>query len=104
MQHSVTRVRAQAYRCGDKPVTPAMVQRTLAPALHALEPTLTRHGSNVAALAEVLHIRQADGRALLRGPLPPGRTEELPNQLLATGLPLHDRATAAGNQSAAGAA
>jgi type II secretory pathway predicted ATPase ExeA len=104
IQHYVTRVLEQAYRFGEKPVTPAIVHMTLAPDLHDLEPTLTRHGYNVAALAEVLNIRQADVRAFLRGQLPPGQTEELHNQLLATGLPLHDRATAPGNQSAAGSA
>jgi len=102
IQHYVTRVLEQAYRFGEKPVTPAIVQMTLAPDLHDLEPTLTRHGYNVAALAEVLNLRQADVRAFLRGQLPPGRTEELHNQLLATGLPLHDRATAARNPAAIG--
>ena len=47
---------------------------------------------------------QADVRAFLRGQLPPGQTEELHNQLLATGIPLHDRAAAAGHQSVAGEA
>jgi hypothetical protein len=65
---------------------------------------LTRYGYNVTALAEVLNIRQADVRAFLRGQLPPGRTEELHNQLLATGIPLHDHAPAAGQQLAAGEA
>ena len=102
IQHYVTRVLEQAYRFGEKPVTPAIVHMTLAPDLHDLEPTLTRHGYNMAALAEVLNIRQAEVRAFLHGQLPPGQTEELHNQLLATGIPLHDRAATAGHQSAAG--
>src|SRR5215467_7322040 len=102
IQHYVTRVLEQAYRLGEKPVTPAIVHMTLAPDLHDLEPTLTRYGYNVTALAELLNIRQADVRAFLRGQLPPGRTEELHNQLLATGIPLHDRTSDAGQQAVAG--
>ena len=104
LKQYVTRVLEQAYRFGEKPVTPAIVHMTLAPDLHDLEPTLTRYGYNVTALSELLNLRQADVRAFLRGQLPPGRTEELHNQLLATGIPLHDHATAAGHQSAAGEA
>ena len=85
-------------------MTPAIVHMTLAPDLHGLEPTLTRYGYNVTALSELLNLRQADVRAFLRSQLPPGRTEELHNQLLATGIPLHDHAPAAGHQAAAGEA
>jgi type II secretory pathway predicted ATPase ExeA len=101
IQHYLTRVLEQAYRFGEKPVTPAIVQMALAPDLRDLEPTLTRYGCNVKALAELLNLRQADVRAFLHGQLPPGRTEELHHQLLAAGLPLSDRSTAARNQSVA---
>jgi hypothetical protein len=101
IQHYLTRVLEQAYRFGEKPVTPAIVQMTLAPDLHDLEPTLTRYGYNVKALAELLNIRQTDVRAFLHGQLPPGRTEELHHQLLAAGLLLSDRSMAAGKQSVA---
>jgi hypothetical protein len=90
IQHYLTRVLEQAYRLGEKPVTPAIVHTTLAPDLHALEPTLTRYGYNVKVLSELLNIRQAEVRALLHGQLPPGRTEELHHQLLAAGIPLSD--------------
>jgi type II secretory pathway predicted ATPase ExeA len=100
--HYLTRVLEQAYRFGEKPVPPAIVHMTRAPDLHDLEPTLTRHGYNVTVLSELLNMRQADVRAFPRGQLPPGRTEELHNQLLATGIPLHDRTSAAGQQAAAG--
>jgi hypothetical protein len=43
------------------------------------------------ALAELLNIREAEVRAFLHGQLPPGRTEELHQQLLAVGLPLSER-------------
>lgn len=91
IQHYLTRVLEQAYRFGEKPVTPAIVHTTLAPDLHDLEPTLTRYGYNVKALSELLNIRQAEVRAFLHGQLPPGRTEELHNQLLAAGIPLSDQ-------------
>jgi len=72
IQHYLTRVLEQAYRFGEKPVTPAIVHATLAPDMHALEPTLTRYGYNVTALSELLNIRPAEVRAFLHGQLPPG--------------------------------
>jgi type II secretory pathway predicted ATPase ExeA len=90
IEHYLTRVLEQAYRLGEKPVTAALVQMTLAPDLHAVEPTLTRYGYNVNAVAELLNIRQAEVRAFLQGQLPPGRMEELHRQLLAAGIPLSD--------------
>ena len=83
IQHYLTRVLEQAYRFGEKPVTPTIVHTTLAPDMHELEPTLTRYGYNVKALSELLHIRQAEVRAFLHGQLPPGRTEELHNSAMA---------------------
>ena len=88
MQHYLPRMLEQAYRFGEKPVTTTVVNTTLAPDMHALEPTLTRHGYNVKALSELLHIRQPEVRSFLYGQLTPGRTEELHNQLLAAGIPL----------------
>jgi hypothetical protein len=90
IQHYLPRMLEQAYRFGEKPVTTTVVNTTLAPDMHALEPTLTRHGYNVKALSELLHIRQPEVRSFLRGQLSSGRTEELHNQLLAAGIPLND--------------
>ena len=95
IEHYLTRVLEQAYRLGETPVTPVMVRMTLAPDLHGLEPTLTRYGYNVTAVAELLNIRQAEVRAFLHGQLPPGRTEELHTQLLAAGVPLSDHLSSA---------
>jgi hypothetical protein len=75
IEHDLTRILEQAYRLGEKPVTPAIVEQTLTPDMHALEPTLTRNGYHVKPLAELLNIRQAEVRAFLHGQLPPGRTE-----------------------------
>jgi len=90
IQHYLPRMFEQAYRLGEKTVTATVVNTTLAPDMHALEPTLTRHGYNVKALSELLNIRQPEVRSFLHGQLPPGRTEELHNQLLAAGIPLND--------------
>ena len=100
IQHYLTRVLEHAYRMGEKPVTPALVHTTLAPDLQALEPILTRYGYNVAALAELLNIRQAEVRAFLHGQLPPGRTAELHNHLLAAGIPLGDHLSSAHSELA----
>ena len=97
----VRRYLDQAYRLGEKPVTPAIV-KTRAPDMHDLEPTLTRYGYNVKALSELLGIRQPEVRAFLRGQLPPGRTAEFHHQLLAAGLPLGERLGAVENRSATG--
>jgi type II secretory pathway predicted ATPase ExeA len=102
IEHYLTRILEQAYRVGEKPVTPALVEKTLAPDMQALEPTLTRYGYNVKALSELLGIRQTEVRAFLRGQLPPGRTEELHYQLLAAGLPLSERFGAVANHTATG--
>ena len=102
IQHYLTRVLEQASRLGEKPVTPASVHATLAPDMHALEPTLTRYGYNVTALSELLHIRLAEVRAFLHGQFPPGRTEELPNHLLAAGSPLGDQLASTNSERATG--
>jgi hypothetical protein len=102
IQHYLTPVLEHAYRLGEKPVTPALVHTTLAPDLQALEPNLTRYGYNVAALAALLNVRQAEVRAFLHGQLPPGRTAELHNHLLAAGIPLGDRVSAAHSELATG--
>jgi type II secretory pathway predicted ATPase ExeA len=91
IEHYLTRILEQAYRLGEKPVTPAIVEKALAPDMHDLEPTLTRYGYNIPALSELLNIRQAEVRGFLHGQLPPGRTAELHQQLLAVGLPLGER-------------
>jgi hypothetical protein len=102
IEHYLTRILEQAYRLGEKPVTPAIVAKPLAPDRHALEPTLTRYGYNVKALSELLGIRQPEVRAFLRGQLPPGRTAELHQLLLAAGLPLGERRGGSENRSATG--
>ena len=102
IQHYLTRILEQAHRFGEKPATPTIVNATLAPDMHALEPTLTRYGYNVKALSELLHIRQAEVRSFLHGQLPPGRTEDLHRQLLAAGIPLEEHLPSGGRELATG--
>lgn len=90
IQHYLRRMLEEAYRLGEKPVNTTVVNTTLAPDMHALEPTLIRHGYNVKALSELLHIRQPEVRSFLRGQLSSGRMEELHNQLLFAGIPVND--------------
>ena len=78
----------QAYRFGEKLVTPEIIETVMAPDLNALMPTLTRHGYNVKALSELLNLRQAEVKAFLHGQLPPARTEELKQQIIKEGIPL----------------
>jgi hypothetical protein len=102
IQHYLARILEQAHRFGEKPVTPTIVNATLAPDMHELEPTLTPYGYNVKALSELLHIRQAEVRSFLHGQLPPGCTEDLHRQLLAAGIPLGDQLPSAHSELATG--
>ena len=90
IQHYLTRVLEQAYRFGEKPVTPAIVERPSrricrhwSPPWHAMaitsKPCRSYSTSVKRKCAPWLH-----------GQLPPGRTEELHHHLLATGIPLGD--------------
>jgi type II secretory pathway predicted ATPase ExeA len=100
IEHYLTLALEHAYQLGETCVTPEIVAMTLAPDLHALEPTLARYGYNVSTLSEVLHIRQTEVRLFLQGQLPPGRAEELHTQLLRAGIPLSDNLAPVGSSSA----
>ena len=78
----------EAYRVGQKPITPEIIETTLAQGLEDLEPRLIRHGYNAKNLAELLNIRTAEMRSFLHGQLPPGRTQDLRDQMLKIGIPL----------------
>lgn len=102
IHHYLPRMLEQAHRLGEKPVTPTIVEATLAPDMHDLEPTLSRHGYDIKALSELLHIRQAEVRSFLQGQLPPGRTDDLHRQLLTAGLPLGDARSSGNGEVAMG--
>ena len=56
--------------------------------MDGLEPTLTPHGYNVKTLADLLNVRSTEIRAFLQGQLPPGRAQELQQQMMMAGIPL----------------
>jgi hypothetical protein len=84
----LTRAFEEGFKIGQKPVGTDMMQSVLAPDLEDLEPRLTRHGYNAKVLAELLNAKPREIKALLRGQLASGRTQELQHEMLAAGIPL----------------
>jgi type II secretory pathway predicted ATPase ExeA len=84
----LTRAFEEGYKVGHKPVGTDVVQTVLAPDLEDLEPRLTRHGYNAKVLAELLNAKPREIKALFRGQLASGRTQELQREMLAVGIPL----------------
>ncbi len=78
----------EGYRLGQKPVTPEIINSVLAKGLDDLEPRLIRHGYDAKDLATLINVRPAEIRSFLHNQLPPGRTQEVKNQLLEAGVPL----------------
>ena len=88
IEQYLTLVFEEAYSIGQKPVTAEVIENVLAQGLDDLEPRLTRHGYNAKVLAELLNVRAAEVRSFLHGQLPPGRTQDLRDQMLKVGIPL----------------
>jgi hypothetical protein len=88
IEQHLTLALEEAYKVGQKPVTPEIIETILAKDINSLEPKLTRQGYNAKALAELLNIRPTEIRSLFHGQLPPTRTQELQNEMLAVGIPL----------------
>ncbi|MGF6633254.1 hypothetical protein [Paraburkholderia sp. MM6662-R1] len=84
----LTRAFEEAFRVGQKPVDADTVGDILAPDLDGLEARLTRNGYNAKVLIEVLGAKPKEVRAFLGGHLPPERTQEFHDRLLAAGVPL----------------
>ena len=78
----------QAYRLGQKPITSEIIETVLAVGLDDLEPRLIRNGYNAKTLAELLNVRTTEVRSFLQGHLPPGRTQDIRDQMLKIGIPL----------------
>jgi hypothetical protein len=57
IEHYLTLAMEQAYRFGEKLVTPEIIETVMVPDLNALVPTLARHGYNVKALSKLLNLR-----------------------------------------------
>lgn len=78
----------EAYRAGQKTVTPEVIRMILAKGLDDLEPRLIRHGYNAKVIANLLNVRPGVVRSFLHGQLPPGRTQDLKEQMLQMGIPV----------------
>ena len=76
----------EGYRVGQKPVDADTVASVLSIGLDALEARLMRNGYNVKVLSEILNAKPREIRSFLGGQLPPGRTQELHQELLAAGV------------------
>jgi type II secretory pathway predicted ATPase ExeA len=88
IEHYLTLAMEEAFQLGQKPVSTEVVERVLAKTLNDLEPHLVRHGYNVKSLAQLVNAKPGEIRAFLYGQLPPGRTQEIKEHLLLTGVPL----------------
>lgn len=78
----------EGYKIGQKPLTPEVIELVLAQGLNDLEPRLIRQGYNDKVLAELLNVRTAEVRSFLHGQLPPGRAQDLRDQMLRFGIPV----------------
>jgi type II secretory pathway predicted ATPase ExeA len=78
----------EAYRIGQKQITPDVIKSTMASDINAMEPWLTRNGYNVKTLADILNVRSTEIKSFFRGQLATARAQELKNEMLAVGIPV----------------
>lgn len=78
----------EAYKAGTKPITADIIETILVVGLNDLEPRLIRYGYNTKVLANLLNVRTAEVSSFLHGQLPPGRTQDLTDEMLKIGIPL----------------
>lgn len=76
----------EAHHVGLKPIPPEIIEAVLSHGLNDLEAKLVRHGYNAKVLAHLLNVRSVEVRSFLHGRLPPGRTQELRDQMLSIGI------------------
>ncbi|NEQ78588.1 MAG: AAA family ATPase [Okeania sp. SIO2C9] len=88
IQQYLTLALEEAYRVGQKPVEPEIIEAVLTSGLNELEPHLSRHGYSSKIIADLLNTRTAEVRSFLHGQLPPARTQEIREQMLRIGIPL----------------
>jgi type II secretory pathway predicted ATPase ExeA len=88
IEHYLRLTLEEAYKAGQKPVTPDIIELVLAQGLDDLEPRLIRHGYNVKVLADLLNVRNAEIRSFLQGQLSAGRSQDLRDQMLRLGIPV----------------
>lgn len=78
----------EGFRVAQKPIDADTIESVLAVDLDALETRLMRNGYDAKVLSEILNAKPGEIRAFLRGQLPPGRAQELHQELLSAGVPL----------------
>ena len=88
INHYLTLALEQAFQIGSKKVNTDVIETVLAQTLNDPEPHLIRYGYNIKSLAQLINIKPAEMRSFLHGQLPPGRNQELKEQLLKGGVPL----------------
>jgi type II secretory pathway predicted ATPase ExeA len=88
ISHYLTLALEEAFHISEKPVTAEIANSVLAASLNDPEPHLIRHGYNVKSLAQLINAKPAEIRSFLYGQMPPGRSQELKEQLLKVGVPL----------------
>jgi len=81
INHYLSLAVEEAYRIGQKPVTPEVVESVLARDLDGLEARLARQGYQPRVLATLLNIRPMEIKALLHSQMEPVRAQELKNDL-----------------------
>jgi len=82
----LTRAFKEAFRVGQKPVDADTIKDILAPDLDGLEARMARNGYSIKMVTEILSAKPKEIRSFLNGQLPPERTQELHDQLLAAGV------------------
>jgi type II secretory pathway predicted ATPase ExeA len=88
IEHYLTLAVEEAFTIGVRPVTAEIVASVIAKDIDELESKLTRFGYNARTLAQILNVRPAVLKSFFQGQLPPGRTQELQNEMLAAGIPI----------------
>lgn len=88
VEHYMTLAVEEAFIIGARPVTAEIVASVIAKVINELESRLTRMGYNARLLAQILNIRPAVVQSFFQGQLPPGRMQEIQNELLAVGIPI----------------
>ncbi len=88
IEHYVTLAVEEAFTIGARPVTAEIVASVIAKDIDELESRLTRMGYNAKLLAQILNIRPTVVQSFFQGQLPPGRMQEIQNEMLAVGIPI----------------
>lgn len=88
IEHYLKLAFESGYKVGTKPITTGIIESVLAHSINDLEPRLIRHGYHAKVLAELLNVRMAEVNSFLHGQLPPGRTQDLRDQMLKMGIPV----------------